>query len=41
NFHSLEDKTKYLYAFALDSILPGNAQKELGDLSNIANLIIL
>ncbi|TKH19680.1 serine dehydratase, partial [Bacillus cereus] len=30
-----------LYAFALDSILPGNAQKELGDLSNIANLIIL
>ncbi|MDA2635877.1 serine dehydratase [Bacillus cereus] len=41
NFHSLEDKTKYFYAFALDSILPGNAQKELGDLSNIANLIIL
>ncbi|MEI2537012.1 hypothetical protein VVI17_20545, partial [Acinetobacter baumannii] len=41
NFHSLEDKTKYLYAFALDSILPGNVQKELGDLSNIANLIIL
>ena len=41
NFHSLKDKTKYLYAFALDSLLPGNAQEELGNLSNIANLIIL
>ena len=41
NFHSLKDKKKYLYAFALDSLLPGNVQKELGNLRNIANLIIL
>lgn len=41
NFHSLEGNRKYLYAFALDSLLPGNLQEELGNLSNIAKLIIL
>lgn len=41
NFHSLEENRKYLYAFALDSLLPGYVQKELGNLSNIANIIIL
>lgn len=41
NFHSLEKNEKYLYAFALDSLLPGNVQKELGKLRNKANLIML
>ncbi|WP_226002357.1 serine dehydratase beta chain [Paenibacillus sp. BJ-4] len=41
NFHSLEENGKYLYAFALDSLLPGDVQKELGSLSSIANIIIL
>ncbi|PFX96280.1 L-serine ammonia-lyase, iron-sulfur-dependent, subunit beta [Bacillus mycoides] len=41
NFHSLKENEKYLYAFALDSLLPGNVQKELGNLRNKANLIIL
>ena len=38
---SLEKDGKYLYEFDLDSQLPGNIQKELGILSNIANIIIL
>ncbi|PGT94688.1 L-serine ammonia-lyase, iron-sulfur-dependent, subunit beta [Bacillus cereus] len=41
NFHSLEENRKFLYAFALDTLLPGNVQEELGSLSNIAKLIIL
>lgn len=41
NFYSLEENRKFLFAFALDSILPGNIQEELRNLSNIANLIIL
>lgn len=41
NFHSLEENGKYLYAYALDSLLPGDAQKELGSLSSIANIIML
>lgn len=41
NFHSLEENRKFLYAFALDTLLPGNVQEELGNLSNIAKLIIL
>ncbi|MEH6943190.1 L-serine ammonia-lyase, iron-sulfur-dependent subunit beta [Bacillus sp. JJ722] len=41
NFNSLEENGKYLYAFALDSLLPGDVQKELGSLSSIANIIIL
>ncbi|MEC0181236.1 serine dehydratase beta chain [Paenibacillus peoriae] len=41
NYHILEENGKYLYAFALDSLLPGDVQKELGSLSSIANIIIL
>ncbi|MDM5187351.1 L-serine ammonia-lyase, iron-sulfur-dependent subunit beta [Bacillus sp. DX4.1] len=41
DFHSLEESGKYLYAFDLGSLLPGDAQKELGSLSSIANIIIL
>ncbi|HFU7057326.1 TPA: L-serine ammonia-lyase, iron-sulfur-dependent subunit beta [Bacillus cereus] len=41
NFHSLEENRKFLYAFALDTLLPGNVQEELGNLSDIAKLIIL
>ncbi|MGW9531215.1 L-serine ammonia-lyase, iron-sulfur-dependent subunit beta [Paenibacillus terrae] len=41
NYHILEENGKYLYAFALDSLLPDDVQKELGSLSSIANIIIL
>jgi L-serine dehydratase len=41
NYHILEENGKYLYAFALDSLLPGDVQKELGSLNSIANIIIL
>lgn len=41
NYHILEENGKYLYAFALDSLLPGDVQKELGSLSSVANIIVL
>lgn len=41
NYHILEENGKYLYAFALDSLLPGDVQKELGSLNSVANIIVL
>lgn len=41
NFTILENGSKYLYEFALDSQLPSVVRMELGSFSSIANIIIL
>ncbi|WP_043931110.1 L-serine ammonia-lyase, iron-sulfur-dependent subunit beta [Bacillus sp. EB01] len=41
NFTTLVENGKHLYAFSLDSFLPGDVRNELESLSSIAKIIIL